>query len=268
MAGPRRSARSRAFVHLLLAVFAAYSLFPLLWTLVTSLKRPQDTVAYPPRWIPDPLTFQNYVEVLTRTAVPWQILNTMLAASSLAGYGFSRFDFRGKDFLLLSLLGCVMVSGATKVVPLYLMLHKVGLLNSLSGLGLVYSVEFLPISVWLMKSYVDTIPVELDEAASVDGCSRLRTFARIVFPLSLPGVTAVALITFVRSAQEFIYAATFLTETGVKTSPVGIYMFFTELGVEWGQLTAASLVIVLPIVLVFLLLQKWFVAGLTMGAVK
>ena len=259
-------------------LFAAYSLFPLLWALVTSLKRPQDTVAYPPRWIPDPLTFQNYVEVLTRTSVPWQILNTMLAASlaavivvaasSLAGYGFSRFDFRGKDFLLLSLLGCVMVSGATKVVPLYLMLHKLGLLNSLSGLGLVYSVEFLPISVWLMKSYVDTIPVELDEAASVDGCSRLRTFVRIVFPLSLPGVTAVALITFVRSAQEFIYAATFLTETGVKTSPVGLYMFFTELGVEWGQLTAASLVIVLPIVLVFLLLQKWFVAGLTMGAVK
>jgi multiple sugar transport system permease protein len=265
-------------VHLFLAVFAGYSLFPLLWTLVTSLKRPVDTVAYPPQWIPSPLTFQNYAEVLTRTAVPWQILNTMIAAtlaavivvaaSSLAGYGFSRFDFRGKDFLLLGLLGCVMVSGATKVVPLYLMLHKAGLLNSLSGLGLVYSVEFLPISVWLMKSYVDTIPVELDEAASVDGCSRLRTFFRIVFPLSLPGVVAVALITFVRSAQEFIYAATFLTETGVKTSPVGIYMFFTELGVEWGQLTAASLVIVLPIVLVFLILQKWFVSGLTMGAVK
>lgn len=277
-AAPARSRRSRAVVHLLLAVFAAYSLFPLLWTLVTSLKRPTDAVAYPPRWIPDPVTLQNYVDVLTRTALPWQILNTMIAASlaalvvvatsSLAGYGFSRFDFRGKDVLLISLLGCVMVSGATKVVPLYLMLHKAGLLNSLSGLGLVYSVEFLPISVWLMKSYVDTIPVELDEAASVDGCSRLRTFFRIVLPLSLPGVIAVALITFVRSAQEFIYAATFLTETGVKTSPVGLYMFFTELGVEWGHLTAASLVVVLPIVLVFLLLQKWFVSGLTMGAVR
>ncbi|HWC01223.1 MAG TPA: carbohydrate ABC transporter permease [Methylomirabilota bacterium] len=277
-AAPARSRRSRAVVHLLLAVFAAYSLFPLLWTLVTSLKRPTDAVAYPPRWIPDPVTLQNYVDVLTRTALPWQILNTMIAASlaalvvvatsSLAGYGFSRFDFRGKDVLLISLLGCVMVSGATKVVPLYLMLHKAGLLNSLSGLGLVYSVEFLPISVWLMKSYVDTIPVELDEAASVDGCSRLRTFFRIVLPLSLPGVIAVALITFVRSAQEFIYAATFLTETGVKTSPVGLYMFFTELGVEWGHLTAASLVIVLPIVLVFLILQKWFVSGLTMGAVR
>jgi ABC-type glycerol-3-phosphate transport system permease component len=265
-------------VHLLLAAFAGYSLFPLLWTLVTSLKRPVDTVAYPPRWIPSPLTFQNYVDVLTRTAVPRQILNTLVAAtlaavivvvaSSLAGYGFSRFEFRGKDVLLLGLLGCVMVSGATKVVPLYLMLHTAGLLNSLSGLGLVYSVEFLPISVWLMKSYVDTIPVELDEAASVDGCSRLRTFFRIVFPLSLPGVVAVALITFVRSAQEFIYAATFLTELGVKTSPVGLYMFFTELGVEWGQLTAASLVIVLPIVVVFLILQRWFVSGLTMGAVR
>ena len=265
-------------MHVILAVFAAYSLFPLLWTLVTSLKRPADAVAYPPQWIPSPPTLQNYVDVLTRTAVPWQVLNTMIAASlaafivvaasSLAGYGFSRFDFRGKDVLLISLLACVMVSGATKVVPLYLMLHKLGLLNSLSGLGLVYSVEFLPISVWLMKSYVDTIPVELDEAASVDGCSRLRTFLRIVLPLSLPGVVAVALITFVRSAQEFIYAATFLTETGVKTSPVGLYMFFTELGVEWGQLTAASLVVVLPIVLVFVILQKRFVSGLTMGAVR
>jgi ABC-type glycerol-3-phosphate transport system permease component len=274
----RRRRRSLAVVHGFLVVFAAYSLFPLLWALVTSLKRPEDTVAYPPTWLPDPFTFQNYVDVLTRTAVPWQVLNTIIAAglaalivvttSSLAGYGFSRFEFRGKQFLLVSLLGCVMVSGATKVVPLYLMLHKVALLNSLAGLGLVYAVEFLPISVWLMKSYVDTIPVELDEAAAVDGSTRVRTFLRIVFPLSLPGVVAVALITFVRSAQEFIYAATFLTEPGVKTAPVGLYMFFTELGVEWGHLTAASLVVVLPIVLVFLLLQKWFVSGLTVGAVR
>jgi ABC-type glycerol-3-phosphate transport system permease component len=278
MASPSRPARSRTAVHLLLATFAAYSLFPLLWALVTSLKRPEDAVRYPPQWLPSPLTVQNYVDVLTRTPVPAQILNTMIAAtlaavivvvaSSLAGYGFSRFRFPGKDLLLIGLLGCVMVSGATKVVPLYLMLHKMALLNSLVGLGVVYAVEFLPISVWLMKSYLDTIPMELDEAASVDGSSRLRTFVSVVFPLSLPGVVAVALITFVRSAQEFIYAATFLTETGVKTSPVGLYMFFTELGVEWGHLTAAALVVVLPIVLVFLILQKWFVSGLTMGAVR
>jgi multiple sugar transport system permease protein len=278
MASPSRPARSRTLVHLLLATFATYSLFPLLWALVTSLKRPEDAVRYPPQWLPSPLTFQNYGDVLTRTPVPAQILNTMLAAtlaavivvvaSSLGGYGFSRFRFPGKDVLLISLLGCVMVSGATKVVPLYLMLHKMALLNSLVGLGVVYAVEFLPISVWLMKSYLDTIPMELDEAASVDGSSRLRTFVSVVFPLSLPGVVAVALITFVRSAQEFIYAATFLTETGVKTSPVGLYMFFTELGVEWGHLTAAALVVVLPIVLVFLILQRWFVSGLTMGAVR
>src|SRR5262245_49199195 len=125
---------SRVLVHVFLAIFAAYSLFPLLWALVTSLKRPEDTVAYPPRWLPDPLTLQNYADVLTRTAVPWQVLNTVVAAglaafivvatSSLAGYGFSRFEFRGKRFLLISLLGCVMVSGVTKVVPLYLMLHQ------------------------------------------------------------------------------------------------------------------------------------------------
>ena len=126
IAAPARTARSRTVVHLLLATFAAYSLFPLLWALVTSLKRPEDAVRYPPQWLPSPLTIQNYVDVLTRTPVPAQILNTMLAAtlaavivvvaSSLAGYGFSRFRFPGKEVLLISLLGCVMVSGATKVV--------------------------------------------------------------------------------------------------------------------------------------------------------
>jgi ABC-type glycerol-3-phosphate transport system permease component len=261
-----------------LIVFSIYSLFPVIWALATSLKRAEDTVTYPPQWIPNPLTFQNYLEVLTRTQIPHQILNTLIAAgvaaltvvvtSSLAGYGFSRFDFRGKNILLISLLGCVMVSGATKVIPLYLMLYKVRLLNNLFGLAVVYAVEFIPICVWLMKSYVDTIPVELDEAALVDGCTRIRIFVSVIFPVSIPGVISVALITFVRSAQEFIYATTFLTETRVKTSPVGLYMFFTELGVEWGQLTAASLIIVFPIVLIFLLLQKLFVSGLTVGAVK
>ena len=270
--------RSRFFVYLFLTVFAIYSLFPVFWALITSFKRSEDTVSYPPQWIPNPLTFQNYIEVLTRTQIPHQILNTLIAASvaaltvvitsSLAGYGFSRFDFRGKNLLLISLLGCVMVSGATKVIPLYLMLYKVGLLNNLFGLSIVYSVEFIPICVWLMKSYFDTIPVEIDEAALVDGATRLRTFVSVIFPVSIPGVISVALITFVRSAQEFIYATTFLTETRVKTSPAGLYMFFTELGVEWGPLTAASLIIVFPIILTFLILQKWFVSGLTVGSVK
>ena len=270
--------RSRGFVYFFLSVFSVYSLFPVAWALVTSLKQPKDVVSYPPRWIPDPVTLDNYVEVLTRTQIPYQILNTLVAASiaaltvvvtsSLAGYGFSRFDFRGKNFLLLSLLACVMISGATTVIPLYLLLYKVNLLNSLFGLGMVYSVEFIPICVWLMKSYVDTIPIELDESAMVDGCTRFRTFVSVIFPLTIPGVVCVALITFVRSAQEFIYATTFLTDPEVKTSPVGLYQFFTELGVEWGQLTAASLVIVFPIVVVFLVLQRSFVSGLTMGAVK
>lgn len=273
-----RLTRSRLLVYLFLGVFTVYGLFPVAWTLVTSLKRPQDTVTYPPQWIPDPITLQNYIDVLTRTQIPSQIGNTMIAAgaaaflvvvsSSLAGYAFSRFEFRGKNLLLIGLLGCVMISGATKVVPLYLMLFKVGLLNNLFGLALVYAVEFIPISVWLMKGYIDTVPTEIDEAALVDGCGRLRTFVSVVLPVSIPGMIAVSLITFVRSAQEFIYAATFLTDARSKTAPVGLYMFFTELGVEWGQLTAASLIIVAPIVLIFLLLQKWFVSGLTAGAVK
>lgn len=269
---------ARAGVYLFLVVFTFFALFPVVWTLSTSLKPELQATAYPPQLIPREITFASYVHVLKRTAVPIYIWNTfavsggalalVVASSALAAYAFSRFRFRGRKVLLLGLLICVMVSGATKVIPLYLMLLQAGLLNSHLGLILIYSAELIPISVWLIKAYIDTLPEDLDDAALIDGAGRVRVFFVIILPLSMPGIIAVALQAFIRSAQEFIYASTFITEPTMKTAPVGLYIFFTEVGVQWTYLAAASILIVAPVVLVFLLLQRWFVSGMTAGAIK
>lgn len=265
-------------VYGFLSIAAFFALFPIIWTLSTSLKPPQEAVAYPPRIIPSAITLENYSHVLTRTQVPRYIFNTfivsvgtvflVITASSLAGYAFSRFRFRGQNLLLLSLLVCVMVSGATKVIPLYLMLLQLGLLNTHLGLILTYATELIPISVWMMKSYFDSIPFELDEASMMDGAGRLRIFFNVILPVSVPVIIAVVLFTFVKASQEFIYASTFISEPDLKTAPVGLYQFLTEIGVQWSYLAAASLLVIGPIIVVFLLLQRWFVSGLTAGAVK
>lgn len=265
-------------VYLFLVLFSLYSLFPVAWTFVTSIKPEEQAVAYPPQVIPQTVTLDNYAHVIAKTPVPRYMWNSLLVAagtvavvvtaSMLAGYAFSRFRFPGDRLLLLFLLVCVMVSGATKVIPLYLMLLRIGQLNTHLGLVLTYSAELIPISVWLMKSYLDAIPRELDEAGLTDGAGRLRVFFGLVVPVSLPGLLAVVLFVFVKASQEFIYAQTFISEPNLKTAPAGLYMFLTEIGVQWSNLAAASLLVVLPVILIFLLLQRWFVSGLTAGAVK
>ncbi len=275
---PRPNRFRHVPVYLFLTLFALYSLFPVVWTFITSIKPEQQAVAYPPRFLPETVTLDNYVHVITQTPVPRYMWNSLVVAagtvavvvvtSMLAGYAFSRFRFPGHGVLLLMLLICVMVSGATKVIPLYLVLLRFGQLNTHFGLILTYSAELIPISVWLMKSYLDAIPRELDEAGLTDGAGRIRVFLELVLPVSLPGLMAVILFVFVKASQEFIYASTFISEPSLKTAPAGLYLFLTEIGVQWSNLAAAGLLVVLPVVLIFLLLQRWFIGGLTAGAVK
>lgn len=275
---PRSNRLTYVPVYLFLVLFALYSLFPVVWTFITSIKPESQAVAYPPRLLPETVTLDNYIHVITQTPVPRYMWNSLVVAagtvavvvvaSMLAGYAFSRFRFPGHGVLLLMLLICVMVSGATKVIPLYLVLLRFGQLNTHFGLILTYSAELIPISVWLMKSYLDAIPRELDEAGLTDGAGRIRVFLELVLPVSLPGLVAVILFVFVKASQEFIYASTFISEPDLKTAPAGLYLFLTEIGVQWSNLAAAGLLVVLPVVLIFLLLQRWFVGGLTAGAVK
>ena len=279
--GRRASARgwlTRSAIYAFLTVCAASALFPVAWTFVTSLKPETNAVAFPPTWLPRPVTYENYAEVLFTTLFPRYIFNTVAVAlgtvlvvasiSLVAAYGFSRFVFHGKTFLYIGLMACVMISGATKVIPLYFLLLKAGLLNTLSGLVLTYSAELVPMGVWLMKSYVDSIPFELDDAALIDGCSRGGALYRVILPLSLPGLIATSLLSFLRAAGEFIYAATFISDSQKKTATVGIYMFITEIGVQWGRLSAAAVLLAVPMILFFLMLQRHFRSGLVVGSFR
>jgi ABC-type glycerol-3-phosphate transport system permease component len=269
---------ARVLTYGFLLVFLVYSMTPLGWMLATSFKPEEQTKEYPPRLIPKTVTLENYHRVLTQTMMPRFLLNSLilsggtmvavLGLASLAGYGFSRYRFPGKHFIFLAMLASVMISGISVIVPLYVMFLRLGLLNTYWPLLCIYVTQALPISVWLLKAYFDTIPLELDESALIDGCTRIQVLRRVILPTSKPGLVAAALYTFVVVWREFIIAATFVAKENLKTMPVGIYMFFTELGIEWGKLGAASMLVAIPPIILFFTFQRWFNPGAVTGALK
>lgn len=273
-----RDVRGEVARYGFLAVFLVYSMFPLLWMVITSVKPEEQTTEFPPRFIPRTVTFENYVGVVTETLMPRFVLNSLilsvgtiacvLVLGALAAYGFSRYRFPGKNVILIAMLASVMISGISTIVPLYVMFREVGLLNTYWPLLCIYVSQALPISIWLLKVYFDAIPREIDEAGLIDGCSRLRVLVQLVLPVSRPALVAVSLYSFVVVWREFIIAATFATDVQIKTMPVGLYMFFTELGIEWGKLTAAAVLVALPPTILIVAFQKWFNPGAVAGAVR
>ncbi|MGE5605792.1 MAG: carbohydrate ABC transporter permease [Bacteroidota bacterium] len=255
-------------VYTFLLLFIFFSLLPLLWMLSTSVKPEALTREFPPKIIPGIITLENYKYLIEGSLIPRYLFNSffmgiitilgVLFFGTLAAYGFSRYEFRGKSLLLVLMLASVMISGATIIVPLYLMFLKLNLINTQFSLFLVYVVQALPISTWLLKAHFDSLPVALDEAAMLDGCSRLKILYRIIIPESVPGLTAVSLYTLVLVWREFIMASTFITKNELKTLPVGVYQFFTELGIEWGKLGATVMMAILPMTILFIVFQRYF----------
>jgi multiple sugar transport system permease protein/raffinose/stachyose/melibiose transport system permease protein/trehalose/maltose transport system permease protein len=191
-----------------------------------------------------------------------------LALAVFASYGFARFRFRGKaGFQAFILVGQLLPTAAI-IVPLFITLRWFGLVNTYFGLILIYTIVTLPLSVWMLTSYFRAIPVELEEAAIIDGASRLGILFRITLPLSLPGIVAIVVYAFVTTWNEFIFALVFAQDYRVKTLPIGIAEFSTEFNTDWGAVMAASLIMTLPVAILFLAMQKLFVGGLTAGAVK
>jgi ABC-type glycerol-3-phosphate transport system permease component len=156
----------------------------------------------------------------------------------------------------VGLLASVMISGISTIVPLYVMFRELGLLNTYWPLLCIYVSQALPISIWLLKAYFDAIPREIDEAGLIDGCSQLRVLVQLILPVSRPALVAVSLYSFVVVWREFIIAATFAADIQIKTMPVGLYMFFTELGIEWGKLSAAAILVALPPMILIVAFQK------------
>ena len=253
-------------------------MFPFLWMALSSIKTLRELYTVPPIWFPETPSLENYRTVLFNSNVPRYFLNsTIISLGStaiaiglaiFASYGFARFNFRGKTGYQAFVLVGQLLPTAAIIVPLFITLRYLGLVNTYLGLILVYTILTLPLSVWMLTSYFRAIPVELEEAAIIDGASRLGILFRITLPLSLPGVVAIVVYAFVTTWNEFIFALCFATDSRVKTLPIGIAEFSTEFNTDWGAVMAASVIMTLPIALLFLAMQRLFIGGMTAGAVK
>jgi multiple sugar transport system permease protein len=253
-------------------------LFPFLWMGLSSIKQLNELYTIPPRWWPDHPTLANYYKVLFESRIPRYFLNSIIISVGSTGLalilavfaanGFARFRFRGQSFWQASILVGQLLPTAAMIVPLFITLKVLGLVNTYWGLILVYMIITLPLSVWMLTSYFRAIPLELDEAAVIDGASRVRILFRITLPLSFPGIVAVLVYSFITTWNEFIFALCFATDSSVKTLPIGLAEFSTEFNTDWGAVMAASMVMTVPIALLFLVFQKFFVGGLTAGATK
>jgi ABC-type glycerol-3-phosphate transport system permease component len=257
----------------------AIFLFPIIWMAVASLK-PSSELFDIDRFsfFPKKFVSENYVRVLTKSRVPAYFLNSSIVAlsatgisvvvASLGGYAISRFRTLDMRILGLSCLASQTIPGMMLVVPLFLFFKKLQLINTYQGLILAHTTFSLPFSIWMLRSYFDSIPAELEEAAMIDGCSRFGIFWRIVFPLCAPGVVAVAIFSFMVSWNEFLFALVLTQGERMRTLPIGIQNFITQFQYEWGSLLASGSVATFPILILFLLLQKYLVQGLTAGAIK
>ena len=185
-----------------------------------------------------------------------------------AAYAFSRFRFPGRNALFFSVLFRNMFPAVVFLMPLFIMMRWMGLVNTHASLVITYLTFGLPLSIWLLKGFYDNIPVELEQAARIDGCTRFQAFWMIVMPLSTPGIIATAIFSFITAWNEYVYALTFLNSDEKLTLPVGLQRFFAEYSTNWPGLMAASFIMSVPVVVMFLVLQKYFVRALTEGAVK
>ena len=274
----RRSPAAMVSIAVAAIVLIIVCLFPFAWMALSSIKTLPELFTVPPHWLPSQPTLANYATVLFNSNIPRYFLNSCIIAGGativalvlavFASYGFARFEFRGKPLLQTFVLVGQLLPTAAIIVPLFITLRWLHLINTYWGLILVYTIITLPLSVWMLTSYMRGIPVELEEAATIDGASRLGVLLRITLPLAMPGVVAVVVYSFVTCWNEFVFALVFAQDQSVKTLPIGLAEFSTEFNTDWGGVMAASMVMTVPVALLFLAFQRLFVGGLTAGATK
>ncbi len=266
-----------------LVIMVVFAIVPMMWMLITSLKTQFAAVQYPPQWLPKEPTLESYELLLSPNGdVGREFLHYLLnslwvsfATTVLgvivavpAAYAFSRFRFPGRNLLFYSVLMRNMFPAVVFLMPLFIMMRWLGLVNTQWSLILTYLTFGLPLSIWLLKGFYDNIPVQLEQAARIDGASRFKAFLLIVAPLSSPGIIATAIYSFIQAWNEYVYALTFLNDPAKMTLPVGLQRFFAEYATNWPGLMAASFIMSVPVVALFLVLQRYFVRALTEGAVK
>lgn len=261
-----------------LVVLLLWSLGPVVVMLATSLKPRGEIFALPPRLFPEHWTLANYLTVFRASTMPRALLNSVLlgllvalvtlAVSFLAGYGLARYRFRGRRSVALFILLGQIVPLTVLLLPLYRIVRGLNLIDTIFGIAIPHLVITVPLVTWMIRNQVAAVPVELEEAALLDGCSRFDAMTYVLLPVVAPGIAAAGMFAFLQSWHEFLFASVFTVSTGARTAPVALTSFASEFAVDWGATMAASVVLTVPIIAMFVAFQRYFVGGLTAGAVK
>ena len=262
-------------VSLLLVVLIG---FPLLWMLVSSFKPAEQLFVSPPRLLPSTLTLDWYRNVMLQSDAPTYFRNSVvigaattaicLSIGTLAAYGATRFEFPGKRVFLIGALLSYVFPAIVLFVPIYMIINSLGLIDTLAGVVIAHTILTFPFALWMLRSFFIAIPREIDEAAWVDGASYFLTFVAIILPLALPGVFSVGVFVFVLSWNEYLFAGVLITSGSLKTIPVGISEFITSFDVRWGEIMAMGALATMPVIALFLSVQRFFLRGVIAGAIK
>jgi arabinogalactan oligomer/maltooligosaccharide transport system permease protein len=267
-----------ALSYFALIIFAIFALYPIMQIITIALRPGDQLLSTSLAPIPKGATLANFRILLTETPFLRWVGNSALIAlavtltgvtlASTAGYALSRFKFLGRSTTLNGLLVTQMFPATMLLLPLYLILIKLHLINSYLGVIIIYAATALPFCIWQLKGYYDTIPLSLEEAAGIDGCSRWQSFYLIVFPLAAPAVVITALFSFMTSWNEYVVAALMLQDMKLFTLPLGLKMFQGNMSTQWGLYAAGAILVSIPVVVLFLFLSRYLVSGLSSGAVK
>lgn len=260
------------------ALLMVFALFPIAWICYTSFRPEEDIIARATSFVPSRFTFENYVDTWRQTDFPQLMLNSVvvslmtvaisLTLATFAAYSLSRSTFRGHGAVMMVYLGVRIIPGVLLLIPLFIVMQQLGLLDSRIGLALTYTTFALPAAVWFMKQFFDALPVDLENAARVDGCTRVGALFRIVLPLVRPGLAATAILIAIEAWNDVLFALLLTSTLDSRTWPVGMRLLIGEFQLPWGQLTAAAVLSMLPVVVAFAFAGRAMVAGLTSGGLK
>jgi multiple sugar transport system permease protein len=270
--------RRDILTYAVLIVLAVFCLAPILWTFLTSIKVSEDIVTREMVYLPTRFTFDHYYRIWTQSDYPVLVFNSLvvtsitvaicIAAGTVAAYSFSRFKYRGRNQLMLGYLIVRMFPAVLMIIPLFIVMRNFGLLDSRLGLALAYTSFLLPLYVWMMKGFFDAAPAELESAARIDGSTRFGAMWRIVVPIARNGLVATSVFVGIAAWNEFLFALMLTTSQGARTWPVGLQLMVGEFQLPWGMLAAGGMISIVPVVILFAIVQRAMVAGITAGAVK
>lgn len=261
----------------ILLIFVLIYLYPIIWQVTTAFKTQSDALAMPPKWIFTP-TFENFANVLFERQMGRFFLNSVIIAvgssvlaviiGAMAAYALGRFQFKGKRDIAFWILSTRMAPPVAVIIPIFILYRNyLKLYNTYFGMILIYLVFNLPFAVWMLRGFFAEIPRDIEDAALVDGCSRWQAFWRVLLPMVAPGLAATAIFCIIVSWNEFLFAL-ILTADKTKTLPVAITTFVSGMEIQWGELTASGTVVMIPLLIFALAVQRHLVRGLTLGAVK